>query len=259
MKNILVVDDDRNMNELISRVLQSKLKCRVSSVYNGVDAFIHLHHEKYDLIILDISMPLIHGIEILEILKADVKFKNIPVAMMTANREKEIIARLIKLGIIDFIAKPISLDIVYAKLKEILKKLESIEKTEETTDNTVKFDCKKVLIADIRKDLLKLFEETEINEKILYKTDSGLEALKYIVKEKPGTVYLGRNLPIVNEKLLIKTIRSLETEKQVKIIVARENINLTVEEKKNIDFAIELKENVKEQFDLILENSKKCQ
>lgn len=250
MKNILVVDDDRNMNDLVSRVLKGKLKCRVTSVYNGIDAFVHLHKEVFDLIILDISMPLVHGIEILEILKSDQKFSHIPVAMMTANREKEIIAKLISLGIIDFIAKPISLDIVYSKLREILEKLDKLEKPEEKVDTTIVFDENKFLVADVRKDLVEMFNGSVGGMETLT-TDSGLEALKYFIKERPGTVYLGKNLPIVNEKLLIKTFRSLGDGKKLKIFVARENTKLTVEEQKNIDSVVELKENASEQFDLI--------
>lgn len=251
MKNVLVVDDDRNMNELVSRVLQGKLKCKVTSVYNGIDAFVYLHKEKFDLIILDISMPLVHGIEILEILKSDEKFKHIPVAMMTANREKEIIAKLISLGIIDFIAKPISLDIIYSKLREILEKLDSIEKPEVEIDTTIVFDETKFLAADVRKDLIeKLGKDSGTGMETLT-TDSGLEALKYFIRERPGTVYLGKNLPIVNEKILIKTFRSLGNGKKFRIFVARENTKLTVEEQKSIDSVVELKENIDEQFELI--------
>jgi len=246
MKNILVVDDDRNMNDLVSRVLKGKLKCRVTSVYNGIDAFVHIHKEVYDLIILDISMPLIHGIEILEILKSDQKFKHIPVAMMTANREKEIISKLLSLGIIDFIAKPISLDIIYSKLREILEKLEKLEKPEET-ESSVVFDENKFLVAEVRKDLLEIFNSSNDFSREVFVTDSGLEALKYFIKERPGFVYLGKNLPIVNEKLLIKSFRSLGEGKEIKIFVARESTKLTVEEQKNIDSVIELKENASEQ------------
>lgn len=251
MKNILVVDDDRNMNDLISRVLKSKLSCKVESVYNGIDAFIHLHNDVFDLIILDISMPLLHGIEILKILKEDPVLKKIPVAMMTANREKEIISQLVSLGIIDFIAKPISLDIVYTKLKDILKKIESNEKPYKITDNKINFKEDKILVAEIRSDLLELFNNDKDITFDKYITDSGLEALKYFIKEKPGVVYLGKNLPIVNEKILIKTFRNLAAGNKFKIILAKENTNLSVGEQKNIDYAVEIRDNASEQFEEI--------
>ena len=248
MKNILVVDDDRNMNDLISRVLKSKLNCKVESVYNGIDAFIHLHKEVFDLIILDISMPLMHGIEILEILKAEPNLKKIPVAMMTANREKEIISKIVSLGIIDFIAKPISLDIVYSKLKEILKKIEGNEKPYSISENIVDFDKNKFLAADIRKEVLSKIDEDKNLSGQVFTTDSGLEALKCFLREKPGVIYLGKNLPIVNEKLLVKTFRNLAAGGIIKICIAKENNNLSVGEQKNVDFAIEIKENVDDQF-----------
>lgn len=237
MKRIIVIDDDRNINEFVTRILATKLNCNVTSVFNGIDAFSELNKNDFDLIILDISMPLIHGIEILEIIKQDKRLKDIPVAMLTANREKEIITKLINLGILDFIAKPITLDVVHKKLQDIIEKIDET-KTPLIENFPVEEENIKFLVVDTREDIRdEIYTELSSDYKV-FTTDSGIEALKIYFRETPMNIYLGINLPILNENLLAKTIRKIERQKKANIIVCREDPKLSEEERNTIDAVV---------------------
>jgi DNA-binding response OmpR family regulator len=92
MAKVLLVEDDESLRLLYSKNLRAK-NFEVETAIDGKDAFAKLKLFKPDLIILDIILPGIHGIEILQILKGDPELERIPVIMLTslseANRIKE--------------------------------------------------------------------------------------------------------------------------------------------------------------------------
>ncbi|HEX9831162.1 MAG TPA: response regulator [Thermodesulfobacteriota bacterium] len=92
MAKVLLVEDDESLRLLYSKNLKAK-NFEVETAVDGKDAFSKLKFFKPDLIILDIILPGINGIEILQILKGDAEFEKIPVIMLTSisevNRIKE--------------------------------------------------------------------------------------------------------------------------------------------------------------------------
>jgi DNA-binding response OmpR family regulator len=92
MAKVLLVEDDESLRLLYSKNLKAK-NFEVETAVDGKDAFSKLKLSKPDLIILDIILPGINGIEILQILKGDAEFEKVPVIMLTSisevNRIKE--------------------------------------------------------------------------------------------------------------------------------------------------------------------------
>jgi len=109
MKNILVVDDSALMRRLISDIIRSDKRFDISDVAtNGLEAFdlITLNPTKYDAILLDINMPKMNGIQLLEQLnKMRLKLKIIMVSTLAKEGAKETI-RCLELGAFDFVTKP---------------------------------------------------------------------------------------------------------------------------------------------------------
>lgn len=236
MKKILVVDDDQNMNEFVSRILKTRFQCRVVSVFNAIDAFSFLFRENFDLLLLDISMPLMSGIETLEIIRTDDKLKKLPVAMMTANKEKDTITSIINLGILDYIAKPLTLDGTNKKFTELLKRLP--DETESEENLTIFEPNNKIMVIETREEIRKQLEN-KFSDYDLFITDSGIDGIKYFIKNRPSRVYLGMRIPILNESVLLKAIRKIETEKVTRIVMLRESSKLTMEEQSIINSAVE--------------------
>ncbi len=115
-KKILVVDDDLN----IVRVVESRLKANgyeVTHSGDGLDGIKKAASEKPDLILLDVNMPGMNGLEALKKLKYDDSTKPIPVIMFTATHELDAIRNIFDSGAIDYISKPFN-------ASELLKKIE---------------------------------------------------------------------------------------------------------------------------------------
>ncbi len=118
---ILVVDDDPDLVESVAMKLESK-KYRVAKAYDGVEAWEKIKEEKPDLIILDVMMPRKNGYELCDELKADPKYSDIIVVLLTAVGDAVTSTSYTHKGgkttlADDFIPKPIDLD----KLMEIVK------------------------------------------------------------------------------------------------------------------------------------------
>jgi DNA-binding response OmpR family regulator len=102
---ILTVDDSTTIRKIVKRALDS-FNCEILEAQNGVEGLAMANKEKPDLILLDITMPVMTGVEMLERLKAQQELKEIPVIMLTAESGKESVTRAVRMGIKDYIVKP---------------------------------------------------------------------------------------------------------------------------------------------------------
>lgn len=112
---ILVVDDEPLNREMLMRRLD-KLGFSVSGAENGQVALEALAREPFDLVLLDILMPVMDGFQTLERLKLDPKFRHIPVVMLTALDEVASTVRCIEAGAEDYIPKPFNPVVLQARI-----------------------------------------------------------------------------------------------------------------------------------------------
>jgi len=137
MKNILIVEDDPDIIELVDLHLRD-IYCNTTTFSNGKDGLVHALANPFDLIILDITLPGINGIEICRLLRAN----NIltPVMLLTARSEE--IDKIIGLetGADDYITKPFSIRELMARVKAILRRAELQKVGNEAPPQTISFN-----------------------------------------------------------------------------------------------------------------------
>ena len=105
-KTILVVDDDPINRKLIVKILQKK-SFNIIEANNGLEALNAINsNKKIDLILLDIVMPVMNGIEFLKQIKANPALMNVPIIVLTTDDSKK--AEVLSLGANDIIIKPVS-------------------------------------------------------------------------------------------------------------------------------------------------------
>ncbi len=117
---ILVVDDNPQNVELMQAYLET-LNCITEVASDGVEALAKVPRIRPDLIILDIMMPKLSGFEVCRRLKADPKFADIPVLMVTALNEMGDIERGVESGTDDFLSKPINKLELLTRVKSLLR------------------------------------------------------------------------------------------------------------------------------------------
>jgi len=106
-KTILVVDDNADVVALVKNILEGK-GYGVQTAYDGLEVFSRLEEQKPDLIILDIMMPQMDGLDVLTRIKGTVETSSIPVILLTAMVQYEDMIESCKLGADSYIFKPFS-------------------------------------------------------------------------------------------------------------------------------------------------------
>lgn len=117
---VLVVDDDHALSRTLVWVL-SENGYLVSAIPSGDELFQRLEQEHYDLLLLDIALPGESGIELLKQLKADPRYRELPILMISSLSPEEAGVTALGLGAADFIAKPFGMRNLLARVKARLR------------------------------------------------------------------------------------------------------------------------------------------
>ncbi|MFA5785169.1 MAG: response regulator transcription factor [Phycisphaerae bacterium] len=118
-ENILIVDDEEDVLELVRYNLE-KNGYKILAATNGEDAIKIAKSKSPDLIILDLMLPGIDGLEVCKKLKSDTKTQNISIIMLTAKGEETDIVTGLEIGADDYITKPFSPKVLVARVRRIL-------------------------------------------------------------------------------------------------------------------------------------------
>jgi len=120
-KNILIVDDEADLVELVSYNLK-KEGFIVDSASDGETALTKIRKGKYGLLILDLMLPGIQGMELCRILRNDPKTSVLPIIMLTAKGEEVDKILGLEMGADDYMAKPFSPRELVARVKAVLRR-----------------------------------------------------------------------------------------------------------------------------------------
>jgi two-component system phosphate regulon response regulator PhoB len=120
-KKILVIEDEPDLVELITFNLQRE-GFQVTSAGTGEDGLRKVSSDKPDLIVLDIMLPGINGLDICRTLKGDIETRHIPVVMLTARNEDIDIVTGLEIGADDYITKPFSPRVLTARIRAVLRR-----------------------------------------------------------------------------------------------------------------------------------------
>lgn len=124
-KRILIVEDEADIRELVRYNLERE-GFGVSEAESGEKGFKAITKKAPDLILLDLMLPGKDGMQICRELKQDDKTRSIPVVMMTARGEESDIVAGLELGAEDYIVKPFSPKVLVARVKAVLRRLETV-------------------------------------------------------------------------------------------------------------------------------------
>ena len=102
---ILTVDDSKTIRMIVKKAFRP-YDCQIFEGENGVEGLALASKEKPDLIVLDITMPVMNGAEMLAKMKEEPDLKDIPVIMLTAEAGKDNVMKIVQLGVKDYMVKP---------------------------------------------------------------------------------------------------------------------------------------------------------
>ena len=211
---ILTVDDSKTIRLIITKAFKS-FDCEVLEAANGVEGLAMAAKEKPDIIILDLTMPIMDGYETLTKLKSDPDLKAIPVVMLTAESGRENVLRIAKQGVRDYLVKPFKEDMIIERIGRIidLKPKGSAPVKQKRFDdplNIMVVDDKPAIIDQIRQG----FADTPWN--LIGMNQSG-EALDKCTVAVPDAILISLSLPENGGFNLFQLLRSSAKTKNVPI------------------------------------------
>lgn len=116
---LLTVDDSKTVRILVKKAFK-QCDLEILEATNGVEGLSVAAKDSPDLILLDVTMPVMDGVEMLTRLKGDPKTKQIPVIMLTAEGGRDNVLRIAKLGIRDYIVKPFAEEVLVEKVGRVI-------------------------------------------------------------------------------------------------------------------------------------------
>jgi CheY-like chemotaxis protein/HPt (histidine-containing phosphotransfer) domain-containing protein len=177
-KKILLVEDNE-MNRIVAETILNQYGAAISEAVNGVEAVEAIRHNKYDIVLMDIQMPVMDGLEATRIIRNELR-SNIPVIALTANAVKGEMEKCIQAGMNDYLSKPFEEEDLIRLIAKWLGR------------ETHFVAAKKTAIADTPLyDLCKLKQITRGDEKFIFKmlqvfineTISGMAGLERAFEE----------------------------------------------------------------------------
>jgi two-component system alkaline phosphatase synthesis response regulator PhoP len=174
-QKILVVDDEEDILELL-RFNLTKEGYQVACASTGEEALSTVRSENPDLILLDLMLPGMDGLEAARRLKGEFSTKNIPIVMLTAKGEESDIVTGLELGADDYITKPFSRKILVARLRAVLRR-----KDEQPPDEGSVFKRHDVMIHPGRHEVL-------VNGKPVQLTMTEFGIVSFLAR-RPGWVF----------------------------------------------------------------------
>lgn len=115
---ILIVEDNPELREFLSSVLSKKYT--ILEAENGVKALAVLDNEIPDMIITDVMMPEMNGLELSKAIKEDIRISHIPIVLLTARTDLDVKLEALQYGVDDYITKPFSSTYLEARIENIL-------------------------------------------------------------------------------------------------------------------------------------------
>ncbi len=174
-EKILVIEDDEDIQELVTYNL-AREGYQVSTAGSGEAGVEATRRAKPDLILLDLMLPGIDGLEVCRMLRADPHTAHVPVVMLTAKGEESDIITGLEIGADDYLTKPFSPKVLVARIRNILRR-----KSRDTVDDESPVKAHEIIIHPGRHEVL-------IKGKPLDLTFTEFRVLQFLAR-RPGWVY----------------------------------------------------------------------
>jgi len=117
----LVVEDSPTMRQLIGFALRSFPQCRIIEAVDGADALRRMAYEQIDFVLTDINMPIMDGLKLIGLLRANASTRTLPIVIITTEGAEEDRRRGLELGADAYIPKPVEAGLLVRTVEEVLR------------------------------------------------------------------------------------------------------------------------------------------
>lgn len=202
---VLTVDDSKTVRIIVKKAFKP-FDVEILEAANGVEGLAVAAKESPDLILLDVTMPVMDGVEMLTKLKSDVSLKGIPVIMLTAEGGRDNVLKIAKIGVRDYLVKPFKEEVLIEKASRVID-------LKPMTDGPAKaksiFDPADILIVEDKPAIVQQIQEGLKHTPWTIKGVSTQgEAIDSISKATPDLIMISLSLPEESAFALFRLVRT---------------------------------------------------
>lgn len=207
LKKILVIDDKIDNFDIIE-ILLGNDHYEIYYASSGLKAFALLENINPDIILLDVMMPDMDGLEVCDRLKNHLQHQHIPIIMVTALNSKEDLARCLEHGADDFIAKPIDGIELRARVRSLLRMKEQYDQLKNLVtlrEETLRMreDMSNMIMHDLRNPLSTIVFAASVIERYMDKTIDSFDKKELILRKTRQILSSGKRLEKMIDSLLL--------------------------------------------------------
>lgn len=127
LNKILIVDDSQLIHSMYRLVLNRYKSCKIVDAMNGLEALDVLSKENdFSLILLDINMPVMNGLQFMEKIKNENIYRQIPIIVISTEGKEEDTLRALQLGAAGYVVKPFKPHMLYELIEKILSRKQAL-------------------------------------------------------------------------------------------------------------------------------------
>ena len=127
LNKILIVDDSQLIHSMYRLVLNRYKNCKIVDAMNGLEALDVLSRENdFNLILLDINMPVMNGLQFMEKIRNESIYKHIPIIVISTEGKEEDTLRALQLGATGYVVKPFKPHMLYELIEKILSRKQAL-------------------------------------------------------------------------------------------------------------------------------------
>ena len=222
----LVVDDDRTARALLRRILNGIMKCEVIEAADGLEALEQIHREQPDIVLLDIEMPKLGGVEVLETIRATNAYANLPVVANSSLSDQESVLSMIRLGVADYILKSERTAALQSRLSRVMRQIVPQDRHEpQLASHVATADIALLVEKDpnFRSFVRPLLESAfEVHE-----CDNAFDAIKFFGERNPPVVLVGDHLDLMPAPVFARILREASNGTGLRLILMSSGMQLS--------------------------------
>jgi two-component system cell cycle response regulator len=199
------VDDSKTVRIIVKKAFKP-FDCEILEAANGVEGLAVAAKENPDLILLDVTMPVMDGVEMLTKLKADPALKSIPVVMLTAEGGRDNVLKIAKIGVRDYLVKPFKEEVLVEKCSRVVD-LKPVNEAPAKAKSIL--DPADILIVEDKPAIIQQIQEGLKHTPWTIKgVSTQAEAIDSCTKAPPDLILISLSLPEEGAFSLFRLIRT---------------------------------------------------
>lgn len=205
--HVLVCDDDPALRFVVKRWLTTTLGCLVSESGDGVEALEALDHQHIDLLLLDLEMPRLSGVEVVEAIRESGHYADLPIVVLSNERRQAMVKQVMSLGVSDYLLKPLRATVVRDRISPLLARSKRRRRATSVVrqlgpDTTA-------LLVDGDSNFRPVFVSAAERFGPIVTADSGADALAAFRASPAEIVFVGRDLGILGAESMMRKMRDV--------------------------------------------------